>query len=184
MLSPMMWSKSRNGMTVQNAASDARKTSSSQQSVLVPGRSAVARGYARVSQNERPSVAVDFDRLESIDHLGTPRDPVRNRLESARQRVVPELSAHLRANRTQYALALAAEGSGVVTYAHVHANRFISELASSRRAGFIVTLDYGDTTWRLLQGARRGDFPFRVYGSGRSTCRGPTIPTPRPAARI
>jgi SAM-dependent MidA family methyltransferase len=77
---------------------------------------------------------------------------------------VPELAAHLRANAAQYATALAAEDSGVVLYVNVHADRFIRELASSLRAGVIVTIDYGDTTWGLVQGARRGDFPFRVYG--------------------
>jgi SAM-dependent MidA family methyltransferase len=77
---------------------------------------------------------------------------------------IPELAAHLRANAAQYATALAAEGSGVVLYVNVHADRFIRELGSSIRAGFIVTVDYGDTTWGLVQGARRGEFPFRVYG--------------------
>lgn len=77
---------------------------------------------------------------------------------------IPELAAHLRANAAQYAIALAAEDSGVVTYVNPNAARFISELAQSLRAGFIVTLDYGDSTFRLLQGARRGEFPFRVYG--------------------
>lgn len=77
---------------------------------------------------------------------------------------LPELAAHLRENAAEYALALAAEDSGVVVYVNLHADRFIAELGSSLAAGFIVTLDYGDTTWGLVQGARRGDFPFRVYG--------------------
>ncbi|HEY3254318.1 MAG TPA: SAM-dependent methyltransferase, partial [Polyangiaceae bacterium] len=77
---------------------------------------------------------------------------------------IPELAAHVRANAAQYALALAAEDSGVVLYVNVHAGQFMAELAQSLAAGFIVTLDYGDSTWALLQGARRGDFPFRVYG--------------------
>jgi SAM-dependent MidA family methyltransferase len=78
--------------------------------------------------------------------------------------LIPELAQHLRANAAQYALALAAENSGVVTYVNVQASEFITELASSLSSGFILTIDYGDTTFRLLQGARRGDFPFRVYG--------------------
>jgi hypothetical protein len=77
---------------------------------------------------------------------------------------VPELAAHLDANAAEYAAALAAEDSGVVVYVNVHAARFIKELGSSLAAGFVVTIDYGDTTWGLVQGARRGDFPFRVYG--------------------
>ena len=77
---------------------------------------------------------------------------------------IPELSAHLRANAAEYATALAAEDSGVVVYVNVHAGRFIEQLGSSLAAGFIVTIDYGDTTWGLIQGARRGEFPFRVYG--------------------
>jgi SAM-dependent MidA family methyltransferase len=77
---------------------------------------------------------------------------------------IPELAAHLRANATQYATALAAEDSGVVLYVNVHADRFIRELGASLSAGVIVTIDYGDTTWRLVQGSRRAEFPFRVYG--------------------
>lgn len=73
------------------------------------------------------------------------------------------LSEHLRENAGQYATALAAEDSGVVAYINVHASRFIRELARSLTAGAIVTVDYGDTTWGLVEGARRGDFPFRVY---------------------
>ena len=78
--------------------------------------------------------------------------------------VVPELAAHLGANAAEYATALAAEDSGVVTYVNVHAGRFIREVASCLKAGFVVTLDYGETTQGLIQGARRGEFPFRVYG--------------------
>lgn len=77
---------------------------------------------------------------------------------------VPDLGSHLRANAVQYATALAAEDSGVVLYVNVHAERFVRELAASMTAGFIVTIDYGDTTWDLVQGARRGEFPFRIYG--------------------
>ena len=77
---------------------------------------------------------------------------------------VPELAAHLAANAAEYATALAAEDSGVVHYVNVHAGRFIRELGSSLAAGFVVTIDYGDTTRGLIQGARRGEFPFRVYG--------------------
>jgi SAM-dependent MidA family methyltransferase len=96
---------------------------------------------------------------------------------------VPELAAHLRANAAQYAIALAAEDSGVVTYVNLHAARFISELACSLRAGFIVTLDYGDTTWRLLQGARRGDFPFRVYGHWQEYVPRPNDPYAAPGSQ-
>lgn len=76
---------------------------------------------------------------------------------------VPGLGQHLRDNAAEYATALAAEDSGVVVYVNVHASRFMRELASCLKAGSIVTIDYGDTTWGLVQGARRGDFPFRVY---------------------
>ncbi|HYQ25576.1 MAG TPA: SAM-dependent methyltransferase [Polyangiaceae bacterium] len=96
---------------------------------------------------------------------------------------VPELAAHLRANAAQYALALAAEDSGVVTYVNLHASRFISELASSLAAGFIVTLDYGDTTWGLVQGARRGDFPFRVYGHWQDYVPRPNDPYTAPGTQ-
>ena len=77
---------------------------------------------------------------------------------------VPELAAHLAAGAAEYAIALAAEDSGVVTYVNVHAGRFIREIGASLAAGFVVTIDYGDTTWGLIEGARRGEFPFRVYG--------------------
>jgi len=96
---------------------------------------------------------------------------------------VPELAAHLRANAAQYALALAAEDSGVVMYVNLHAAQFIKELASSLAAGFIVTLDYGDTTWGLIQGARRGDFPFRVYGHWQDYVPRPNDPYAAPGSQ-
>jgi SAM-dependent MidA family methyltransferase len=94
--------------------------------------------------------------------------------------LVPELAAHLHENADQYALALAAEDSGIVQYVNLHANRFIAELGSSLAAGFIVTLDYGDTTWNLVQGARRGDFPFRVYGEWQDYVPRPNDPYAAP----
>jgi len=78
---------------------------------------------------------------------------------------IPALAAHLTAHADEYATALAAEDSGVVAYLNVHADRFVRELAASLHAGVVVTIDYGDTTWGLVRGARRGDFPFRVYGA-------------------
>ncbi len=76
---------------------------------------------------------------------------------------IPALAAQLAANAAEYAVALAAEDSGVVLYVNVHAARFMRELGASLAAGFVVTIDYGDTSFGLVQGARRGDFPFRVY---------------------
>lgn len=76
---------------------------------------------------------------------------------------LPALAAQLSENAADYAIALAAEDSGVLLYVNVHATRFMRELARSLAAGFIVTIDYGDTTFGLGQGARHGDFPFRVY---------------------
>jgi SAM-dependent MidA family methyltransferase len=76
---------------------------------------------------------------------------------------LPELAALLAENAADYATALAAGDSGVVLYVNVHAARFMRELGASLRAGFVVTIDYGDTTFGLVRGARRGDFPFRVY---------------------
>jgi SAM-dependent MidA family methyltransferase len=96
---------------------------------------------------------------------------------------VPELAAHLAANAAEYAVALAAEPSGVVVYVNVHAGRFIRELGSSLRAGFIVTIDYGDTTWGLVQGARRGDFPFRVYGDRQEYVPRPNDPYAAPGTQ-
>lgn len=76
---------------------------------------------------------------------------------------VPPLAEHLVANAAEYALALAADDSGVVLYVNLHAARFVRELGEGLAAGFVVTIDYGDTTFGLVQGARHGDFPFRVY---------------------
>lgn len=76
---------------------------------------------------------------------------------------VPALAEQLAAGAQEYALALAAEDSGVVLYVNVHAARFMRELGASLAAGFVVTIDYGDSTFGLVQGARRGDFPFRIY---------------------
>jgi SAM-dependent MidA family methyltransferase len=96
---------------------------------------------------------------------------------------VPELAAHLAANAAQYATALAAEDSGVVAYVNVHAGRFVRELGSSLAAGFVITIDYGDTTWGLVQGARRGDFPFRVYGDQQDFFPRPNDPYAAPGTQ-
>lgn len=77
--------------------------------------------------------------------------------------LVPALAEELASGAAEYALALAAEESGVVLYVNVHAARFLRELGASLAAGFVVTIDYGDSTFGLVQGARRGDFPFRIY---------------------
>jgi SAM-dependent MidA family methyltransferase len=76
---------------------------------------------------------------------------------------IPELAVELAANASDYAVALAADDTGVVLYVNVHAARFVREIGACLSAGFAVTIDYGDTTFGLVQGARRGDFPFRVY---------------------
>jgi SAM-dependent MidA family methyltransferase len=96
---------------------------------------------------------------------------------------VPELAAHLAANAREYATALAAEVSGVVVYVNVHAGSFIRELGSSLAAGFVLTIDYGDSTWGLVQGARRGDFPFRVYGETREDHPRPNDPYAAPGSQ-
>ncbi|HET9930417.1 MAG TPA: SAM-dependent methyltransferase, partial [Polyangiaceae bacterium] len=77
---------------------------------------------------------------------------------------LPALANHFATNADDYANALAAEPSGVVVYVNLHAERFVQELGATLGAGFVLTIDYGETTWGLVQNARRGDFPFRVYG--------------------
>jgi SAM-dependent MidA family methyltransferase len=96
---------------------------------------------------------------------------------------IPALAAHLAANAAEYATALAAEGAGVVLYVNVHADRFIRELGSSLASGFIVTIDYGDTTWGLVQGARRCEFPFRVYGDQQDFVPRPNDPYALPGTQ-
>jgi hypothetical protein len=97
--------------------------------------------------------------------------------------VVPELAGHLHANAAEYAAALAAEDSGVVTYVNVHAGRLIQEVGACLRSGFVVTIDYGDTTQGLLRGARRGEFPFRVYGQWRDYVPRPNDPYAAPGTQ-
>ena len=96
---------------------------------------------------------------------------------------LPELARHLRTHADQYALALAAEDSGVIAYVNLHASRFISELGAVLAAGFVVTLDYGQTTWGLVQGARRGEFPFRVYGAWQDYIPRPNDPYAAPGTQ-
>ena len=76
----------------------------------------------------------------------------------------PRLAEHLKHNAEQYAIALAAADSGVLIYINLHANAWMRGVASALRSGFVLTIDYGDSTWGLIQGARRGDFRLRVYG--------------------
>jgi SAM-dependent MidA family methyltransferase len=96
---------------------------------------------------------------------------------------LPELASHVAANAREYATALAAEDSGVVLYVNVHAAGFIRELGSSLKSGFVVTIDYGETTWGLVQGARRGDFPFRVYGEQLEDVPRPNDPYAAPGSQ-
>ncbi|HXU62285.1 MAG TPA: SAM-dependent methyltransferase [Polyangia bacterium] len=96
---------------------------------------------------------------------------------------IPALAAHLAEHGGAYAEALQAEGSGVVQYVNVHAGRFIRELGSSLAAGFVLTTDYGDTTWNLVQGARRGELPFRVYGPDEPFVPRPNDPYSHPGTQ-
>jgi SAM-dependent MidA family methyltransferase len=96
---------------------------------------------------------------------------------------VPALAAHLAANAAAYATALAARDDGVVAYVNVHAGRFMRGLGAALAAGWIVTIDYGDTTWGLVQGARRGDFPFRVYGDWQGNVPRPNDPYAAPGTQ-
>jgi len=65
----------------------------------------------------------------------------------------------------------------------VHAGRFVRELAPSLKAGFVVTVDYGDATWGLIQGARAGEFPFRVYGDQQDFIPRPNDPYAAPGTQ-
>jgi SAM-dependent MidA family methyltransferase len=96
---------------------------------------------------------------------------------------VPELAAHLRDNAADYALALAADESGVVLYVNLHADRFIRELGACLAAGHVITIDYGETSFGLVQGARRGDFPFRVYGDWQEYQPRPNDPYAAPGSQ-
>jgi SAM-dependent MidA family methyltransferase len=96
---------------------------------------------------------------------------------------IPALAAHLDANAGEYASALGAEDSGVVQYVNVHAASFIRELGTAVAAGFVLTTDYGDTTWNLVQGARRGEMPFRVYGADAPFVPRPNDPYSHPGAQ-
>jgi SAM-dependent MidA family methyltransferase len=96
---------------------------------------------------------------------------------------VPALARHLAENAHEYATALAAEDSGVVVYVNVHADGFVRELGASLAAGFIVTIDYGDSTSGLVSGARRGDFPFRVYGASKPYVPRPNDPYAAPGSQ-
>lgn len=78
--------------------------------------------------------------------------------------LIPELAAHLARHADDYAIALAAEDSGVILYVNLHAARFARGLGAAMAAGFVLTIDYGDTTFGLVRGARRGDFRLRIYG--------------------
>ena len=71
----------------------------------------------------------------------------------------------------------------MVQYVNVHAGRFIRELGSSLAAGFVVTIDYGDTTRGLVEGARRGEFPFRVYGDQQDFVPRPNDPYALPGTQ-
>jgi SAM-dependent MidA family methyltransferase len=96
---------------------------------------------------------------------------------------IPDLAAHLAENAEEYAVALAAEDSGVLAYVNLHANSFIREIGRSLVAGFVVTIDYGDSTWALVQGARRGDFLFRVYGDWQEYVPRPNDPYAAPGSQ-
>ena len=96
---------------------------------------------------------------------------------------IPDLAVHLAMNADEYGTAIAAETSGIVAYINTHADRFIRELGTSVRAGFVVTIDYGDTTWELVQGARRGELPFRVYGGQADFVPRPNDPYSRPGTQ-
>ncbi len=77
--------------------------------------------------------------------------------------VIEPLAVALSQGAKYYAEALAKEDSSVVAYVNTHAIGYIEELATVLKHGQILTIDYGDTTWDLVQGARLGKHLFRIY---------------------
>ena len=88
----------------------------------------------------------------------------------------PALAKHLSANALQYALALAAEDSGITSYINLRAANFMRQLGASLSAGFVLTIDYGDSTCGLAKSARLGAFPFRIYFDGEDHIPRPNDP--------
>jgi len=95
----------------------------------------------------------------------------------------PALAAVLERGADEYARALAREDSGVVVYVNVHATNFIEQAASVLSCGQVLTIDYGDTTHGLVDGARMGKFPLRIYCDEGTYHPRPNYPYARPGGQ-
>lgn len=96
---------------------------------------------------------------------------------------IPELSASLRRDASELAASLAEADSGVILYRNVHAEAFVREVAESLHTGYIITIDYGDSTSGLVRAARQRLFPFRIYRHEGRFVPKPNDPYARPGSQ-
>ena len=75
---------------------------------------------------------------------------------------LPELAAHLRRYARVYALELARQESGVVTYVNLGSEKFIQGSGRILKAGYVITLDYGSNWQGLI--AQDSHPHLRTYG--------------------
>ena len=79
--------------------------------------------------------------------------------------VIPEVARHVRQYARPYAYALTKSGQGMVTYVNLGATKFIQGAGAALKAGYVITIDYGDNWDGVL--AQQFDH-LRMYGPGSS----------------
>ena len=75
---------------------------------------------------------------------------------------LPELGAHLRRYARVYALELARQERGVVTYVNLGSEKFIQGAGNILKSGYVITLDYGSNWQGLI--AQDSHPHLRTYG--------------------
>jgi SAM-dependent MidA family methyltransferase len=75
---------------------------------------------------------------------------------------IPELAAHLRRYARLYALELAKDDRGVVTYVNLGVEKFVQGAAQILKAGYVFTLDYGSNWEGII--AQDSHPHLRTYG--------------------
>ena len=75
---------------------------------------------------------------------------------------LPDLAAHLRRYARVYALELARQERGVLTYVNLGSEKFVQGAARLLKAGYVITLDYG-SNWQGMM-AQDSHPHLRTYG--------------------
>ncbi|MEK6732885.1 MAG: SAM-dependent methyltransferase [Candidatus Omnitrophota bacterium] len=83
--------------------------------------------------------------------------------------LVKEAADFINENIEEYSIGLAQTRQDLVVYINPDSNRFIEGVGSALKAGYVITVDYGDSTIGLTEAIRAGVPLFGMYGPNKDS---------------